>query len=139
MTFPVESTSVETAATKRVVAVLQRLDVARKIDHAGVFACRSIAGSSAWSDHSWGAAVDLFPKGSKDAATRREIAHAIVYQATHRTKANRFRRLRVRYVIDHDGRAMWTRSEGWHGYTGSAGDHVHCSNGRAPNGTPPCA
>ncbi len=136
MSFPVESTSVETAATKRLIVVLQRLEVAKRIHHAGVFACRKISGSSAWSDHSWGAAADIFPKAPTD---RDEIAHAIVWQATHRTKANRFRKLSIRYVIDHDGRAIWTPSEGWHAYGGAAGNHVHASTGKAPVGVPPCA
>jgi hypothetical protein len=141
MMFPVESTSVETAATKRTVRVIKRTRAAKLIDHAGVFACRKIAGSSEWSDHSWGAAVDLFPKApaSNDDLDRRHIFHTVIYQATHRTTANRGRKLVVRYAIDHDARLIWTPEAGIHAYTGTTGDHVHVSDGKAPTGTPPCA
>ena len=142
MTFPVLSTSTETAATKRAIRVLKRLEVAQLVDHAGVFNCRTIAGSTAWSDHAFGAAADLFPRadgGDLADKQRREIAHALVYQSTHRTKANRGRKLVTRYVIDHDGRAIWTPALGWHAYGGTTGNHVHGSFGPAPQGTPACA
>lgn len=141
MTFPVESTAVETAATKRTLRVLQRLDVAKSIDHAGVYSCRKISGSDAWSDHSWGAAADLFPSGpaAGHAREREAIAHALVYQSTHRTKANRGRKLVTRYVIDHSGRRIWTPGVGWRPYTGTTGDHVHVSTGPDPGTVPPCA
>lgn len=136
--FSIQSDSTITAATKRACSVLQRLDL--PIDHAGVFNCRHISGSTAWSDHAFGAAADFFPRsGGDQAAKRQEIAHAIVYQSTHRTKANRFRKLRTRYVIDHDGRAIWTPQAGWHHYEGTTGNHVHGSFGKAPNGIPDCA
>jgi len=137
----VYSTTVETRATARAIRVLGRTKVGELIKQAEVFACRDIAGTSYWSDHSWGAAVDLFPAGlaAMHAERRRKIAHAAVYQATHRTRPNRFRKLAVRYVIDHDARAIWTPAQGWHPYTGTTGDHVHVSTGKAPSGTPPCA
>lgn len=138
MTFFLESTSTMTAATSRACSVLQRLDL--PIDRAGVFACRHISGSTAWSDHAFGAAADFFPNPGGDQGYKRErIAHAIVYQSTHRTKANRFRKLRTRYVIDHDGRAIWTPATGWRPYNGTKGDHVHGSFGKAPIGLPECA
>ena len=139
--FPVNSTSVETPATARTIRVMQRTRVARDIDHAGVFACRKIAGSSRWSDHSWGAAVDLFPKppSADDDQQRRWIMHTVVMQATRRTIANRGRKLDIRYVIDHDAGWQWTPAEGYRAYTGATGDHVHVSDGPAPVGVPPCA
>jgi hypothetical protein len=139
--FPVYSTSVETAAVKRIVRVLRRAKVAPYIARAGVYNCRPIAGSSSWSQHSWGNAVDLFPKLpiGDDAADRRRIAAAVVAQAKHRTLANRGRRLAVAEVIDHSGRTIWTPSQGWHPYTGTTGDHVHVSGAPLRTGTPPCA
>ncbi len=139
--FPVLSTSVETAATKRALRVLQRTRVAAVIDHAGVFDCRKMRGSSSWSDHAWGAAADLFPKGPIGAhdAERRETFHALIYQSSHRTRANRGRRLVTRYVIDHDASLIWTPDAGVHAYLGPVGDHVHGSFGPEPSGVPPCA
>ncbi len=139
--FLVVSTAYETAATKRTLRVLGRLPVAELVGHAGVYDCRRMRDSSSWSDHAWGAAADLFPTGPSEhhAAERRAIFHALIYQAVHRTKANRGRRLDVRYVIDHDARLIWTPEAGVHGYTGVTGDHVHVSDGPEPTGVPPCA
>lgn len=138
MSFPVNSTSVCTSATKRAYTVLQRLDL--PIKYGAVFACRKVANSSVWSDHAYGAACDFFPTDGGDHDTKRaRIAHAIVYQSTHRTKANRFRKLRTRYVIDHNAQAIWLPALGWRPYSGSLGDHVHGSFGKAPSGTPACA
>jgi len=140
--FPIFSTSVETPATKRLLRVLARTGVADLIGHAGVFACRKIAGSTSWSDHSWGAAADLFPKPptGDDDVERRRIFHAVIYQATHRTTANRGRKLDVRYVIDHDARLIAEApSFQLRAYHGTTGDHVHVSTGERPTGTPPCA
>jgi hypothetical protein len=141
VTFPVNSTSVETAATKRALRVMQRTHAARWIAYASVFACRHIADSTSWSDHAFGAAADLFPKApsSDDDLNRRAIFHALIYQATHRTTANRGRRIALRYAIDHDARLIWTPEAGIHAYTGTTGNHVHGSFGPKPVGTPPCA
>ncbi len=141
MSFPVNSTSVETAPVARMVTVLRRTDAAFRVAYGAVYNCRHITGSSGWSQHAWGNACDLFPKppSSDDAKDRRQIAETVVWQATHRTKANRFRRLAVAEVIDHDARKIWTPSRGWHDYTGSTGDHVHVSGAPLRTGTPPCA
>ena len=139
--FPVYSTSVQTPAIKRLNAVMQRTHVAKVIDHAGVYNCRKISGSVSWSQHAWGNASDEFPKGADYKAKRENcsrIANAIVYQATHRTKANRMRKLKVGRVIDHESRRQWTREDGWYTYTGSTGLHVH-AEGPTKYGTPPCA
>jgi hypothetical protein len=140
--FPVYSTSVQTAAIKRLNRVMQRAKVSPKIDHAGVYNCRRINGSSSWSQHSFGNASDLFPKGSTYLAKKencKRIAGAVVYQATHRTKANRFRKLKVSEVIDHENRRMWTPLSGWRPYSGSTGLHVHVSGAPKKYGTPGCA
>lgn len=141
MTFPVYSTGTQTAAVARIVRVLQRAKVAPRIARAGVYNCRRIAGSSSWSQHAWGNAVDLFPDPPTfdDQADLRAVADAAVYQATHRTPANRGRRLAVARVIDHDAGRQWTPSEGWHVYGGTKGPHVHVEGAPIRTGTPPCA
>lgn len=145
--FPVYSTSVITPQIRRVIRVLMRTPAAAFIDHAGVYNCRPIAGTSTWSQHAWGHAVDLFPqpkrttkRGYVDSDEARTIiANAVVRNATRRTVANRGRKLRVAQVIDHDGRRIWTPERGWHAYTGSLGNHVHVSGAPLKTGTPPCA
>lgn len=143
MSFPILSTSVETTATKRAVRVIQRTHAAKVIARGEVFSCRRQGPlpDDPWSDHSWGAACDFFPKPptSDDDLQRRAIFHAIIYQSTHRTWANRGRKLTTRYVIDHDARLIWNPTDGIHAYTKKTGDHVHGSFGKAPTGTPPCA
>jgi hypothetical protein len=139
--FPVLSTSVETAQIERVVRVLQRAKIRHSINYASVYACRKIAGSDSWSQHSWGNAVDLFPRGDIDShdAVRRAIANFVVKNTTQRTTANLGRKLAVSEVIDHSGRRIWTPERGWHEYTGTTGDHVHVSGDPLRSGTPPCA
>lgn len=138
-TFPVNSTAVETSAAKRVARVLARRPVSDIIAYAGCYNCRKVSGSSTWSQHSWGNALDLFPEPSQVPARRREaIRDAVVYQATHRTVANRFIKLPVSQVIDHDGRKIWTPEHGWQIYTGTTGNHVHVSGAPYKTGVPPC-
>lgn len=140
--FPMESTSVETPAVDRVCRVLDRTRARRHIAYGACYACRRISGSSSWSQHSWGNAVDLFPRSQNDVADatdRRVIANTVVYQATHRTVANRGRKLDVAEVIDHSGRRIWTPSRGWHGYLGALGNHIHVSASPLRSGVPPCA
>lgn len=144
MAFPINSTSVGTASCKRGERVLQRTKVGsgktRIIAFAGRFNCRKIAGSSLWSQHAYGNADDLFPTiGGATQAKLRDIADAVVYNATHRTKANRFRKLKVAEVIDHDARKRWTPQGGWGPYTGSTGPHIHVSWSPFKSGTPACA
>jgi hypothetical protein len=139
--FPIFSTSVETPAIARVIRVMQRSKVASLIDHAGVYNCRRISGSSTFSQHAWGNAVDLFPRGSADNADEacERIARAVVLQATQRTVANRGRRIPAAEVIDHQNGRIWTPSRGWHAYGGTRGPHVHVSGAPLRTGTPPCA
>lgn len=138
--FPVESTSVETRAIRRVVRVLKRLGVSDLIDHGGVYNCRPVAGSTTFSQHSWGNAVDLFPTSGGDHNVKRHgIAANLVWQATHRTFANRGLRIPVAQVIDHDARRIWEPARGWFTYTGTTGDHVHVSGAPMFYGRPPCA
>ena len=139
--FPVYSTSVETAAIKRVARVLSRAKIRPEIARGEVFNCRTISGSSTYSQHAWGNAIDLFPKlpVGDDAKQRQEIFHAVITQTTKRTFANRGRKLAVAEVIDHSGRVIWTPSQGIHPYTGTTGDHVHVSGSPLRTGKPPCA
>ena len=145
MSFPVNSTSVGTAATKRIEAVMGRTRVGsgktRVIAYAGRFVCKYIVGSKprVYSQHSWGNADDLFPTPNLTQAKLRDIADSVVWQATHRTKANRFRKLDVAEVIDHDARRIWTPSQGWHSYSGTYGAHIHVSGTPLRTGTPACA
>jgi hypothetical protein len=139
--FPIYSTSVETPAIARVIRVMLRTKAARFIDHAGVYNCRRVSGSTVWSQHAWGNAVDLFPKGGAENADEacERIARAVVRQATQRTAANRGRKLAVAEVIDHQNGRIWTPSRGWHEYGGTRGPHVHVSGAPLRTGTPPCA
>jgi hypothetical protein len=139
--FSVLSTSVETDQIERVVRVLQRAKIRHSINYASVYACRKIADSSSWSQHSWGNAVDLFPRGDIDShdAVRRAIANFVVKNTTQKTTANLGRKLAVSEVIDHSGRRIWTPEKGWHEYFGTTGDHVHVSGAPLRTGTPPCA
>lgn len=142
MSFPINSTSVMTATCERNCRVIQRTKAAKHIAYGGVFSCRKIANSISWSQHSWGNAVDLFPKSGNsvgDAKDREIIANAVVYNTLHRTKANRGKKLPVAEVIDHDGRRIWTKSGGWAHYSGATGNHVHVSADPLKTGTPPCA
>lgn len=139
--FAIQSTSVETAAIKRVCRVLERAKIRHRINYAQVFSCRKISGSSSWSQHAYGNAVDLFPRGDIEshAAARRAIANFIVKNTTTKTLANLGRKLAVAEVIDHSGRRIWTPGQGWHAYGGTAGDHVHVSGAPLRSGTPACA
>jgi len=143
MSFPVNSTSIGTAATKRIERVLQRSNIGsgktRIISFASRFVCKKIAGSNSWSQHSWGNADDLFPTDGDTQAKLRHIADAVVFQATHRTVANRGRKLDVAEVIDHDGRRIWTPQSGWGPYGGTTGSHIHVTGAPKKTGTPPCA
>lgn len=142
MTFAVNSTSVETDAIERTIRVLQRAKVSKFIQFAGVFNCRVIAGTDSYSQHAWGNAVDLFPHDVPGFTSLEELAHianGVVYQATHKTTANRGRKIPVSQVIDHNNRRIWTVSDGWHTYTGATGAHVHVSGLPLRSGTPPCA
>jgi hypothetical protein len=134
--FPINSTSTITAPCERVCRVMQRVQRAKLISYGAVFACRKIAGTNYWSQHAWGNALDLFPKENK---YNDEIADAAVYQAKHRTVANRGRKLDLSNVIDHLKSRIWTPGTGWNPYGGTVGPHVHVQAAPIKTGTPPCA
>ena len=140
MSYPVNSTSVETHQIARVNRVLGRALVGGKIAYAGVFVCKKIVGSTPYSQHSWGNAADLFPKQLfSDNQGLHEIAVAVVRHTTKRTFANLGRKLEVAEVIDHNNRLIWTPSQGWHAYGGTTGEHIHVSGSPLKSGIPPCA
>lgn len=140
MSFPVNSTSVGTASIERFERVMQRTKVGDgTISYAGRYICKRISGSVSYSQHSWGNADDLFPTLGGTQFKLRRIANAVVYQATHRTIANRWRKLEVAEVIDHDAGRIWTPSQGWHPYGGTTGAHIHVSAGPLMTGIPACA
>lgn len=136
MTFPVYSTAVQTKPLERVVRVLQRCINAKMVERAGVYNCRKIAGSTTWSQHAWGNAVDLFPTESK---YNDEIANMVVRQATKKTVPNRGRPLAVAQVIDHLSSRIWTPATGWGPYGGTVGPHVHVTASPMCLGVPACA
>ena len=136
MSFPINSTSVMTTACERVCRVMQRVARAGLIERGGVYSCRLIAGTSTWSQHSWGNALDLFPTLG---IYNNDIAEAAVTQATKRTVANRGRKLELSNVIDHLNSRIWTPGTGWHEYTGTVGPHVHVQAAPIKTGVPACA
>ena len=142
MGFPINSTSTITDSCERIGRVLQRARISRTIAYAGVFACRKISGSSTWSQHAWGNAVDLFPKGTEYAEKKArcyKIANAVVWQAKHRTAVNNRRKLAVAEVIDHENGRIWIPGSGWSAYHGNTGLHVHVTAAPKKTGVPPCA
>ena len=142
MSFPVQSTSVETPVVERIIRVLRRAKIEKSISYGSVFNCRRISGSTSWSQHAYGNAVDLFPKGSEYGVKRArcyEIANAVVTQATKKTAANLGRKLDVFEVIDHENHRRWEKGQGWGPYSGASGLHVHVSGDPMREGIPRCA
>ncbi len=126
MTFPVVSTEYETAAVKNIARVMNRSKVANLIDRAGCYACRSVAGTSTPSQHSYGNALDFFPKQHLNQTDARDaIFHNVIIQATKKTIANRGKKLPIHLLINHDALLQWTPSGGIQHYGGLTGDHVH--------------
>lgn len=138
--FAVNSTTVETPAIARVVRVIKRHPDSDLIAYGAVYNCRPVAGSTTWSQHAWGNAVDFFPtSGGDQNAKRKTIADQLVRQATQATLINFGVRLPIAQVIDHDARRIWQPSTGWIVYTGTLGNHVHVSGYPMFNGSPPCS
>jgi len=136
MAFTVLSISTITAPVARAIKVAQRAKFSKYIYQAGVYNCRKIDGTNTWSQHSWGNAVDLF---TRSALNNKRAANGIVYQTTHRTIANKFKKLDVYRVIDHENSRDWVKGAGWTKYGGAKGLHVHVEGDPVKTGTPPCA
>jgi hypothetical protein len=94
----------------------------------GICNCRSIAGSSSWSQHAWCHAWDIHATP----AVMQAVFDFLVKEA-------KAKRLPVAHAIYN--RKIWTPSEGLHGYGGSNPhtDHVHVDASPNFSGTPPCA
>lgn len=122
--FPVNSTSLETKRIARVIAVFQRRPFKSKlVKSAGVYNCRKTTGTTLWSAHAVGDAVDLMMPGSK-ASDRLAVAEAVVADGTGRTIANAGVQTHVYFVITND--RQWVRGQGWSHYSGVYhSDHVH--------------
>ena len=134
MAFAVNSTSVQTDACKKFVDVMKKSNVGELITSAGVFNCKQIAGSTTFSQHSWGNAVDLMASGDD----LERIAHNAVRQGTEKTKSNEGDLLPVDRVIFKE--RIWRPNEGWSAYTGEPHtNHVHIDFRPAKTGRPPCA
>ena len=138
MAVEVRSTSTITGPCKRFVFdVMQKSAPARhgKILRAGVFACRTISGSTTFSQHSFGNAVDLFA----DETDLEAIAKNVVLQATKLTRANGGDPVPVGVVIHHQ-QAWTTNNPVFHAADVTPHlNHVHVQFLPLKTGTPPCA
>jgi hypothetical protein len=137
MAVEVRSTSVITDPCERFVEVMQRSAPALrgKIHRAGVFNCKLISGTTTFSQHSWGNAIDLFCNEEDLAA----IAGNVVLQATKLTRANTGLPVPVATVIHHQ-LAWTTNNPRFHvANVQPHTNHVHVEFLPAKTGTPPCA
>lgn len=98
----------------------------------GIFCCKKTVGTNVWSDHSWGAAIDVgfatTPAAKKMAFAKKAVEVAARYQ--------------IKYVIYNS--RIWNSEDKWHSYTGSDPhtSHVHVSfkdSGAGDGIVPPCA
>ena len=137
--FPVFNTSPQVAAIKRLNRVMGRTRIGKRlIARASVFACKITVGTSLYSAHAFGKAVDLMLKvaNREDAE---DLRRAVVKQATKRTLSNRGRPIRgIRFVVG--GNDQWVRGEGTSHYSGVPHDnHVHAATMGSTTTKPPCA
>lgn len=88
-----------------------------KVSSLGIYNCRKIAGSSTWSQHSWGNALDI---GVKDKATGDKVVKFLHRQLRHTEQ--------YRFNIEH---CLWWVENHY--------DHVHIDFSPNYTGTPPCA
>ncbi len=134
--FPVNSTAVTTARIRRLIRVLRRAKVAEAISFGGVFNCRKTAGTSLWSAHARGDALDLFPVKAEDIERIRE---AVIVHCTKPTLANFG--IPVKGIVFVVGRkTQWVRGEGKSAYPGVSHDsHVHAAGSFSTPVKPPCA
>jgi len=141
--YPVVSTSYYTKRCQRFNKVLNRSKVADLIAQGEVFACKQIAGTTEWSQHAWGNAVDLMVRNPSRPPVAvlhdlRIIAENAVAQGTQRTLANRGIRCAVERVIYDE--KEWRKGSGWFPYTGEPHTtHVHVDFAPNETGSPPCA
>jgi hypothetical protein len=133
----VRSTSTITDPCKRYANdVMQKSAPARngRIKFGGVFNCRTVAGSTTFSQHAWGNAIDIFC----DEDDLEAIAKNVVLQATKQTKANDGLMVPVGMIIHHQ--QVWTPNQGFHTVSSVEPHitHVHVQFLPEKVGTPPC-
>jgi hypothetical protein len=133
--FPVNSTSVETDRIKRVIAVTQRRPwISSFITSAGVYVCKFTAGTTLYSAHAFGDAVDFMAPAERLEA----IANRVVADAEGRTFANLGKPTKAVFVIYKD--RQWVKGKGWSHYDGVFhGTHVHVGCSFSTTVKPPCA
>lgn len=134
MSFPVNSTSVETRRIARVIRVFQRhLLRASLVTNGGLYVCKETAGTSLFSAHSFGDAVDLMCYKGPEALE--SIAHALIRDREKRTVLNMMRRTEAYLIIwkGPNGPRQWTPSEGIKVYTGSSDHSTHVHVGCSPS------
>lgn len=103
-----------------------------EVDCLGSQVCKRIAGTSTWSQHAYGNAIDLafripLPVGF-DMNRQDQLAGYLAANG---------RELAIATLIHRD--RVWTPSEGWHGYGGQYHTHIHVDCLPQGTGTPECA
>jgi hypothetical protein len=102
------------------------------VDCLGALVCKRVSGSSVWSQHAYGAAIDLAfrvpPPVGFNLKRQDDLASYLVKHA---------KELVIGMVIHRDD--VWTPSQGWHRYSGIAHTHVHVQCLPEGSGTPDCA
>lgn len=133
--FPVYSTSVETVRLARAIKIFQRRkNQAAKVHSASLYTCKTTVGTSLYSGHAFGDAVDLMA----DQAVLADIAKVVIEDATKRNLFNRGKRTNVVFVIWNN--KQWTKDHGISEYTGVPHtNHVHVGCSFSVTQRPRCA
>ena len=140
--FPVFSPGPpQSDAVRRLISVMRRSAKRHLITRASVFVCKITTGTTLFSAHAFGKAVDFMHVPNSH--TSEDIARNVVAQCTKRTVANRGRPCKdINFIIC--GTRQWVRvsrtefreSE----YTGTPHvSHVHAAEHGSTNVRPPCA
>jgi hypothetical protein len=118
------------ARVARVARVAYAYD--NDLDCLGTQVCKRISGTSTWSQHAYGNAIDLavrvpLPTGFDMGAQDQIAAYLASYG----------RELSIATLIHRD--RVWTPLDGWHGYGGQYHTHIHVDCLPQGTGTPDCA
>lgn len=140
--FPVVSPGPpQSDGIKRLIAVMQRSSKRKLIDRAAVFVCKVTTGTTLFSAHAFGKAVDFMH--TPNSHTSEDIARNVVAQATRPTIANRGRRCKdINFIIG--GTRQWIRVSRTRFQESAYGgvphvSHVHAAEHGSTNVRPPCA
>ena len=102
------------------------------LDCLGTQVCKRISGTSTWSQHAYGNAIDLAfrvpPPTGFNLAKQEELAQYLAANG---------HELAIATLIHKD--RVWTPADGWHGYGGEFHTHVHADCLPQGTGTPECA